>query len=88
MGNNGNGGELCQFQVILDQRILAYENGNRSSNFLPPNGQYGVSRESFAENYGYGPPPPRHASRMQSDPTLNRYATAGMPRLPFILSHL
>jgi hypothetical protein len=60
-----------------------YENGNRSSNFMPPSGQYGgVSRESFAENYGHGPPPPRHASRMQPDQTMNRYATPGTPSHP------
>ena len=78
MGNNSNGGELCRF-VSRTRLILAvYENGNRSSNFMPGNGQYGVSRESFAENHGYGPPPPRHASRMQSEQAVNRYATPGM----------
>jgi hypothetical protein len=58
----------------------AYDNGNRSSNNVPNNGQYGVSRDSFAENHGHGPLPPRHASRMPPEQAVNRYATTGMAR--------
>lgn len=55
--------------------FAAYENGNRSST---NNAQYGVSRESFGENYGHAPLPPRHASRMNSEQAVNRYAPTGM----------
>jgi hypothetical protein len=76
MGNN-NSGELCRSASCARLTFLGYESGNRSSNYMPGNGQHGVSRESFAENYSHAPPPPRHASRMQSEPAVNRYATPG-----------